>query len=153
MSRFLSAIAVPVIALLVMVPIIVGIGSLLLAVGHVAAIAVAIVIMVVITAVAVVLDRPGLAGASAAAGAGAAGVAGATGAAKPVPASKYAWRGLLTVAALLLVGIALFLTFAFIQIGHMYTTVGWVVLLSGLIGTPALLGLGVAALLLKPRWA
>ncbi|GIW09295.1 MAG: hypothetical protein KatS3mg061_0352 [Dehalococcoidia bacterium] len=140
-SRILGATLVPIIAAAIMVPLIVGIGTLLLSVGHLNAIFVALTIMVAITLAAVIADRltrPAPAGAAAAAA---------------VPVGKFVWRSVLGLAFLAIVAITFYLTFAWIQIAHLYPTVGLVVIVSGIIGTPALIGLIIAALLLRPRWA
>ena len=137
MSRFLGPFLVPLIATVIIVPVIVGIGLLLLAAGQTGAIILALTIMVGITAAAFLLDR---APQQAAAG-------------TATPVSKYVWRAVLTLTFFALVGIAFYLTFAWISIAKLYPTLGLVLIVSGIIGTPPLIGLGVAAALLRPRWA
>lgn len=137
-SRFLGAILIPLIALAIIVPGIVGIGLLLLASGHTGAIVVALAIMVAITVAAFLLDRAPRA-------------TGAAGAATPV--GKYVWRTVLVLTFFALVGISFYLTFAWIAIARLYPTLGLILIVSGLIGTPALIGLAVAAAILRPRWA
>ncbi|MCS6802103.1 MAG: hypothetical protein RMM58_05765 [Chloroflexota bacterium] len=141
MTRFLEPILVPLIALAILVPGIVGIGLLLLAAGHTGAIVVALAIMTGITAAAFLLDRAPRAQARAEA----AGIS--------TPISKYVWRAVLIVTFFAIVGITFYLTFAWITIAYLYPTPGLILIVSGLIGTPALIGLAVAAALLRPRWA
>jgi hypothetical protein len=139
--RFLGPALVPLIALVIIVPAIVGIGLLLLAAGHTGAIIVALAIMVAITATAFVLDRAPQP------------VPGAEGEAAQPPVGKYLWRAVLVVAFLAIVGITFYLTFAWMKIAYLYPTLGLVLIVSGIIGTPALIGLAIAAALLRPRWA
>ena len=137
MSRYFGPFLVPLIAIAIIVPAIVGIGLLLLAAGHTGAIIVALTMMVAITAAAFILDRAPQPAAGAAA----------------TPVSKYIWRAVLVLTFFALVGISFYLTFAWIAIARLYPTLGLILIVSGIIGTPALIGLGVAAALLRPRWA
>src|SRR5262245_35850064 len=108
--------------LIIMVPLIVGIGNLLLAVGHTMAIVVALLVMTAIAGGAVgfsLLPKPSPELEDA-----------------PISFGKIMWRVGFAAAALFIVGLTFFLTYSWITIMKMYPTVGLYLIVSGIIGTP-----------------